>query len=252
MAGHFQAIGVDDVRAFMDHAIPLGDWHPMADGGRSMVWRDPSGASLAAWSNPENALVTAAPSFDASCRAPISEATVVEGFEPEFDATVIVQVLEDGEDAFPLPLQLEDVHHLLRGGTTTARELSLTAFFEEIVEVWESESAFGAHAAAEYEASGIPPLGGRSLIPTGLFFDRPHEQDEELPLPEPRALITGCVLSADTLVNSVTGNPFVHASIATAAVTLDCVVAPVDLEHELAPGMVVRAGCWLIGRLRES
>jgi hypothetical protein len=113
VAGHFQAIGVEDWRAFCDHAFDHGEWSHRPDDGETVVYRDKSGASIVVWTNAANEVVDVAPSFVAESRILAGDVGTYENPEHLFSSVVSVEVLDQGEMLYPLVTQLENVQDML-------------------------------------------------------------------------------------------------------------------------------------------
>jgi hypothetical protein len=103
MAGHFEAIGVADWRAFRDHAFDHGEWRRRPDGSDTISCRDESGATIVVWTNAANEVVYLAPSFDAQSRIPAGEVGVYQNPEYPFSSVVSVNVLRAARCSTPSP-----------------------------------------------------------------------------------------------------------------------------------------------------
>ena len=137
--------------------------------------------------------------------------------------------------AYPLAIELDDMHDgmLTDGRPPTA--LALTAFAETI-EAWSDEEHY-----TEAQSSGSSAhLGSQSLIPSGLF--RPDGTEHAVTA---HAIITGVVSEAERRTNHLTGQAFNWCRLSTYAMCVDVVA-----EHHTAqfvPGQVVQGSFWLVG-----
>jgi hypothetical protein len=251
VAGHFEAVGFegerDSIAQFMWLAVEAGTVRRHLDGGATNTWRDPSGASVVVHIDPDGAVACASPSFDATSRVPIGGGVLALDPDCRFCSPVLFEVVEDDELLYPLAVVLENIDEILDGNVDVpAGVLALTAFAEEIA-VWPDQRA--------YEDAGLSPtMASKSLIPSGLFFEeparrrlfrRPRRPESR---PNPRAIITGIVETAETVHNEATNTSFVHAKVDTYGATVDCVLSTRELTSELSAGNLVQGSFWLIGR----
>jgi hypothetical protein len=237
MASHFQVIGVEDFRAFMQHAYDHGEWQPLADGGRTVVYRDASGASVVVWTTPENEVADAAPSFAATSRIDVANPALYFDADQPFSSVASVEVFEDGETLYPLVTALENTQELFGDAAPDRAVLTVSAFAEEIA-VWPDPVAYAREETEEAK------LDVRSFVPAGMFVERAEDVTA-------RGLITGIVGEAALRRNEATGGEFVHAVVATHGMAIDCLFAREDVPDGLAGGMVVQGTFWLIGRLHR-
>jgi hypothetical protein len=233
VAGHYQSIGVEDIRPFIEHALKHGGSRSIGDGYETIVFRDSSGASMVMWAD-AGKFVDGAPSFAATLRIAVAEPSLYLNESDRFSSVAYVEVLEGGEMNFPLTTALENVHELFDRPETNFTALALTGFAEEI-SVWPSEAAYDA------VHTGQPQMASESFVPSGMFAESPQEISAH-------GFMTGIVEQVETRLNGVSGNAFVVALVRTYGMTLECVFAPQDAEN-IATGSVVQGTFWLMGRL---
>jgi hypothetical protein len=248
VAGHYACIGVpggeEEVFAFLNLAID------QSGGGREIVWRDPSGASVAIDTAADGELVCARPSFLGSSRLPVLVNGIGEDPECRFCSRLLVDVLdEEGELVYPLAVELEEIDAVMEAAPSDERRMLRVSAFADSIETWPSEEAY--IEAVSHEET---PFAARSLIPVG-FFKRPDRRGifgrRGEPMPEAQALLTGVVASYAERRNEATGHPFFSAEIETFGGRYDAVVAAEEAEG-LAVGAVVQLESWLIGSLEPS
>lgn len=115
------------------------------------------------------------------------------------------------------------------------------AAFAQHLSVHRSEAAY----QESQRAQGLSfPV--RSSIPSGLV----SPSGEAVNPPEPHALLSGVVLVAAALRNTITGDPFQWALVETVGGTVDVVIDPDLLTEPPVAGGVVSGWFWLSGRLR--
>ena len=248
MAGHYECIGVpgggDEVFAFLNLAIE------QSGGGREIVWRDPSGASVAIDTAADGEIVCARPSFLGSSRLPVLVNGIGEDPECRFCSRLFVDVLdEEGELVYPLAVELEEIDDVMEAMPQQERRtLRITAFADSI-ETWPSEEAYNQAVSGEEAA-----FAARSLIPVG-FFTEPERRGllrrRAEQVPEAHALLTGVVTSYAERRNETTGHRFLSAEIDTFGGRYDAVIAPEEAEG-LAVGAVAQLESWLIGSLEPT
>jgi hypothetical protein len=208
----------------------IRSWGPL---GNRIFWQDPaSGAGFAVFLE-DNKVVCAKPMFAARSRQSVRPTSMINdpGGCP-FCAVATVDVLENGEMAYPLAVELDDIHMGPLSSKSGLIELSISAF-GEAVEVWSSVEDYGA-AATEG-----PKFAAQSLIPSGLFVVPDGDQRVRA-----EAIITGIVADADRRVNAHTGTPFEWCQLDTYAATLDVVLE--NRSEALRTGQVVQGTFWLI------
>jgi hypothetical protein len=238
MGTHFGAIGLPAdgepfnraLMAFASNATTVGETPAAA----VIAHTDRSGARMSLTLRPDGAIQCMTPSFAGMSRVTVL-ADSFGDHECPYETPVIVEVLDDtGEMVHPLALQPEDVAVWQPSFTPGERvDLNVTAFAERI-DVFADEAA--------YRASGTP-MAVQSLIPSGMFA--PGGVSEQDWVVAPRALISGTVRSATTLVNGLTGLAFVHAVVDSYAMVVDIVIDPVDVDGPPATGSIVSGQFWL-------
>jgi len=237
MASHYSCVGLDvpDAAAFEGLVRELWEASTRSQGplGTRMLWHDSvSGACLAVYLDDED-VVCANPTFAGHSHVSVRPTAMVD--DPEgcsFCAVATVEILENDEMAYPLAVELDDIHMGPLSSNSGLIELSISAF-GEAVEVWSSVEEYGA-AATEG-----PKFAPQSLIPSGLFVAPDGDQRVRA-----KAIITGIVADAERRVNAHTGTPFEWCQLDTYAATLDVV-----LEHRsqaLRTGQVVQGTFWLV------
>jgi hypothetical protein len=121
-----------------------------------------------------------------------------------------------------------------------ATMLAQVAAFAQQVSVYESKERYDAAQAAQGLA-----FASQSFIPSGLLSPNGDAIDP----PEPHALFAGHVLEADERRNSLTGQPFWWALVATIGGSFDVVIDPDLLSDRPRAGNIVSGWFWLSGRL---
>lgn len=235
MPSHFDNIGLGVTEDFgrMITTLAAQAESEAGERGTRLLWSDPSGARLAAFVDDAGSIQCAKPSF--AGRSTVLARDASEAPDPEgcpFCAVTTVEVMEDGELAYPLAFEREDAHRALpiAGGPTP---LVVCAFAQDI-STWVDEDDYTARQdAAE------PRFAPRSLIPSGLF----SVSGEPEP-PQAMAIVTGVVDRGERRTNSYTGASFDWCQLDTYAATVDVVAAP--QPEPFAPGQVVQGDFWLI------
>jgi hypothetical protein len=253
VAGHYECIGVpggeEEVFAFLTVAIDHGAARDRDGGGREILWRDPSGASVAVDTAPDGEIVCARPSFLGSSRLPVLVNGIGEDPECRFCSRLFADVLdEDGEMVYPLAVELEEIDAVLEAVPKEERRTLRVTAFADSIETWPGEEAYN-EAVSDEEAR----FAARSLIPVG-FFTTPARRGllrRAEPVPAAHALLTGIVASFAERRNEATGHSFLSAELDTFGGRYDAVVASEEAE-ELGVGAVVQLECWLIGSLEPA
>jgi hypothetical protein len=252
VAGHYECIGVpggeEEVLAFLNSATEQG-LARNSGGGREIVWRDPSGASVAVNTAPDGELVCARPSFFGSSRLPVLVNGIGEDPECRYCSRLFVDVLdEDGEMVYPLAVELEEIDAVMEAPPSDERRALRVTAFADSIETRSSDDAYN-EAVSDDEA----PVAAQSLVPVG-FFTEPARRGlfgRVESIPEARALLTGIVGSVAERRNEATGHRFFWAEIDTFGGRYDVVIAAEEGEG-LAAGAVVQLDSWLIGALEPS
>ncbi len=207
-------------------------------GGTRLHWEDDSGAAFAMFVDERGSIVCGKPTFR---RGPnIAARPTVAIADPRgcpFCGIENVEVLQLGEMAYPLAIELDDWHLGPIDAASARPEMHATAFAETLT-VYADESGFADHRATE-----DLQMATKSLIPTGLFTGGSSPVTA-------RARFTGFVQSAATPTNSFTGIAFRTARVETFAMTID-VVAPLSADA-MAPGNVVQGDFWIVGSRPQS
>jgi hypothetical protein len=236
---HFNAVGFDasDREGFSSLVSSLAVMGDREDGslGTRLLWTDPSGAAIAVFVR-DMSIECAKPTFVARSRLlvrPVGATTDPRGCA--FCAISTVEVFDGDEMAYPLAIELDDIH---LGPLPVGDELVpiAVAAFAEAIEVWADIDAY-----SESTGSDSGRLAARSLIPSGMFG--PEGGDRPL---RAEAIITGVVTEAERKTNSQSARPFDWCQIETYAATIDLVSEA--RPEEFAPGQVVQGTFWLVGR----
>jgi hypothetical protein len=237
---HFSCIGLDvpDPASFGRVVAELAKVGDRSEGvlGTRLLWSDDSGAELAVFVRDEK-IECVKPTFSTPLRTLVRPIRMID--DPRggcaFCAIAEVEVLERGEFAYPLAIELDDIHLGPMPERDRPTEIALTAFAEHI-EVWLDLASF---KAADNR------FAARSLIPSGLFA--PDDVDRP---PRAEAIITGVVTAAERKTNGYSGRSYDWCQIETYAMTLDVVA---ELQPEpFAAGQTVQGTFWLVGRRADA
>ena len=240
---HFDAVGFDtsDREGFNEMVRSLAAMGEREDGsvGSRLLWADPSGAALAVFVR-NLSIECAKPTFASESRLLVRPAgTMTDPGGCAFCEIAMLEVLEGEEVAYPLAIELDDIH---LGPLPVGDELvpiALTAF-SEAIEVWSDLDAYN-----ESSGSDVGRLAAHSLIPSGMFGpdggDRPIRAE---------AIITGVVSAAERRTNYQSARPFDWCQVETYAATVDVVCEA--RSEPFAPGQVVQGTFWLIGRRLDT
>ena len=257
MPTHFEAVGFparDEgaLRELLGPALDSAAFVEHAD-GRSALYRDPSGATLTVHMDERGGLECCHPGYDGPFHARWRPLGVIADRQCRFCDLVYSELLDDeNEMIYPLALTVETL------GTDRAlipyaepSEVRFAGLWEE-GEAWPDEAAFDEAQETEWSDLTLPvevdvpiPVGfaSRSLIPSGTFgFDG-------APLSS-HVLAHGIVVSVEERTNELGKSPFRVVRLDTLGGVFDTCLAPGTAEREelLAPGAVVRATLWLVGR----
>jgi hypothetical protein len=243
MAGHMECIGIpagsaDELSTVIGRTMDQAAWEEMAGGGRMGLWRSSGGARMPAHVDKDGAIQCATPSFDGVSRLQVRPTAIVKDPDCPYCDLLHVEVLDsNGQMVYPLPLQIDDI------GMTRNRirfkepaELRIAAFAEEL-QLWPDEQAFEAS-----QKGAEPRFASRSLIPSGLFG----------PAPNPHALITGAVRSAEARTNEVSGAGFMALVVDTFGGTYDVVATAEQTQGVPRSGAIVQGNFWLVGRILKG
>jgi hypothetical protein len=268
VATHFDALGfpVRDEAQFQellstafDRASERGEVAEHAE-GRTATYRDPSGATLSIHVDRRNNFECCQPGLEGSFHARWRPMGVVPDKGCRFCDLLFADLLDDDDEMFyPFALTIETL------GTDRALipyeqpgEVRFAGLWEE-GEVWPDEESFSQAQEVEWGDVPAPPeldvptmrgFASRSLIPSGTFsFDGEPMSSH--------VLAHGFVSSVEERHNELGDAPFRVVRLDTLGGVFDTCLGPGTLEQEalLAPGTVVRAALWLVGRpltLREE
>ncbi len=248
MASHFDCIGLSaadpaELAQVLDLLARAGTSRPARDGGRTIVWRDPSGAGLVLRVGADGEVACATPTFASSTVARAIPRRIAKDPDCRFCDRLVADVLDEtGERVYPLAAQLEDIAEARPRIPFGQPVRAALAGFAEEVRTFPDEAAFD--AAQE----GGARLAAESLIPSGLFGpDGPPEGGETA-----HALITGRVEQAETRTNQATRRPFRVVRVRTYGATFDLVAAEEDLTAAPARGSILQGTFWLVGRIVDG
>lgn len=258
MPTHFEALGfpVRDETQFpellgaaLDRASDVVEH---AD-GRTVMYRDPSGATLSIHVDRRGGFECCQPGFEGSFHARWRPLGIVPDKVCRFCDLAYAELL-DGEDemVYPFALSVETLGE--QRALIPYEELGEVRFagLWEEGEVWPDEPSFSEAQKAEWSDVPAPPeldvptMGGfaaQSLIPSGTFSFEGEPMSSHV-------LAHGFVSSVEERHNELGNAPFRVVRLDTLGGVFDTCMAPGTLEREelLAPGAVVRATLWLVGR----
>jgi hypothetical protein len=204
-------------------------------GGSVFEWRDPSGAGLLVTTlTVDNIVKCVTPTFTAGSLV----TAVPTGFGADDDCRfcepLLADVLDDdGRLLTRLAVHLED-SAVTRRQVPLGRPITMAiAAFVDEARCWPDEGAY-----ERDQRQSRTPFASRSLVPVGLFGDRPR----------PHAIVTGIVSRTDVRDNETTSRPFRWLRVDTLGMSLETVSA-VDTLPDVEPGTVIQAVCWMVGRV---
>jgi hypothetical protein len=155
------------------------------------------------------------------------------GADPDcrFCEPLLLDVVDDdGRPVHSIAIQLED-SAITRPQVPVGQPLRLAvAGIVDRARAWSDEAAF-----ADAEDAAPTPFPVRSVVAVG-------------PNHRPYTMVTGVVHKAEERMNETTGRLFRWASVDTDGTSYELVAAPDVIDH-LEPGNVVRAMCWMVGRV---
>lgn len=219
--------------------------------GSTATYRDRSGALFTLHKNLEGGFHCGKPGFESRTRARWRPVHVVRDQECTFCDLVYAELLDDDDEmVYPFLLSVETI------GSDRAlipydepAEVRFAALCEE-GEVWADEATFDEAQKtmwADVEVpegleDEIPAFGGfslRSVISSGTFGPMSSH-----------IMAHGLAASVEEHWNELGGGLFRVVRLDTSGGVFDMCVAPGTLDREelLAPGAVVRATLWLVGR----
>ena len=167
---HFSAVGFDDsdreaFSALVKSLAVLGEREDGSLGSR-LLWADPSGAAIAVFVR-DMSIECVKPTFAASSRLLVRPmGATADPAGCAFCAINKVDVFDGDEMAYPLAIELDDIH---LGPLPVGDDLvpiAVTAFAEAI-EVWSDVDAY-----SESSGSDSGRLAARSLVPSGRSVPR--------------------------------------------------------------------------------
>jgi hypothetical protein len=237
---HFECIGIPFVDqpttgALLSKLAASGTSERRADGGRMIVWHDPSGATMVLNLDANGLIVCAKPSFDAVSRIKVA----THSFTPDADCRFCDRLLGDvlPEDSSPLPslyVELDDLG-TSRNQVPLGRSVwvAVTAFAERL-KVWRDQSEYDAS-----QRSDKIPFASECLLLIGGTFKPPQACVDMM----------ATVVTVETRRNTATGTNFVYAFVRTSGADLGVVAREIDLPDGLRPGNIVDGRFWLVGRV---
>ncbi len=186
----------------------------------------------------ENELVSAAPHFLGDSQPELGVFNyAVDEENAEGKLFAFIQPTEDLRDGLaPIVFRVPDFWLIDEMKFPFLSKVQLVAFAVNI-SIYANEGEF-------YEKTGKSTklkLGVQSLIPSGLFV----EGDEQ---PDPAAMFSGRILSAEKLTNEETGRKFYHL-IVESIEKIDVLAPEYAFEVEPKDGMIVSGDFILSGRL---
>lgn len=222
--------------------------------GVTATYRDPSGALFTLHKNPGGGFECGKPGFESRTRARWRPVHLVRNQECAFCDLVYAELLDDVDEmVYPFLLSVETIgadRALIPFGEPA--EVRFAGLWEK-GEVWANEADFEEaqkEAWADMEvpeelAGEITAFGGwssRSVISTGTFGEGAAQTSH--------VLAHGLVDSVEERRNELGGARFLVVRLDTSGGVFDTCLAPGTLQREeqVAPGAVVRAALWLVGR----
>jgi len=209
--------------------------------GRTVMYRDPSGATVTIHVNRRNSFECCQPGLEGSFHGRWRPQGIVPDKDCRFCDLVYAELLDDEDEMiYPFALSVETL------GAERALlpyeepgEVRFAGLWEE-GEIWPDEASFEKGQDAKWGDVGF---ASRSLIPSGTFSFEGEPMSS-------RVLAHGFVSSVEKRHNELGDAPFLVVRLDTLGGVFDTCMAPGTLEREelLAPGAVVRATLWLVGR----
>lgn len=268
MPNHFDALGFavrsdaelrELIATAFQRAADRGDEVAHAE-GRTVTYRDPSGATLTMHVDGRNNFQCCQPGFEGAFHTRWRPVGVMPDETCRYCDLVFADLIDDEDEMiYPFALAVETLgseRELIP--YTEPGEVRFTGLWEE-GELWPDEAEFENAQKAEWGDVPAPPeldvptmagWASRSLVPVGTFgFDgQPMSA---------HVLAHGFVASVEERDNELGNAPFRVVRLDTLGGVFDTCVAPGTLEREelLVPGAVARATLWLVGRpltLREE
>lgn len=140
---------------------------------------------------------------------------------------------------YPFSASLPDYDIVAGERTPPFRATLALAGFASSIEQWPDEATFAAEQRREKEGLAF---ASHSFVPTGLF-------GKNVGRARSHAVVTGRVTGSQTLTNAATGRHYVALRVETYGGELDVVAAQAQLTGLPEVDSIVRAHCWLSGRL---
>jgi hypothetical protein len=244
---HFQSIGFTLERPGFDSALqravnegesivaPHGDYHILHAGDGPELWVTMYRLGR------RRELAGANPHFAGASRIDVLVESLDRNEEFPLEGEAYVWVQPDPDDPehglYPFSVSLPDFDAMTETNRPPFRAcLALTGFAKELAS-WPDEDAYQAA-----EAGNDAPFAPASFVPLGLFGNA-------IGRTRSIALVTGRVTRATLRGNPVSERTFWHLCLETYGGEIDIVAPPHLLASAPPPGGIVRATCWLSGRL---
>jgi hypothetical protein len=247
MASHFSAIGfeagaVDDLQGLAETLARRAE-RVDTPKGHYLRWRGAGGEEVWLQLDADGTVVGMNPHFTGRSSVRVGLTAVVrrasETFmDGAFRAWADPPDDDAGRGAYPFIFDTPDFGAYANLELPALAEAQIAAFAHQ---VW----VFASPEAFRASQPGDAAVASWSFIPSGLFTADGAPVDP----PDALAMLTGHVLRAERLHNSLTGAPFSWALVETIGGTYDLTIAP-ELLPDLPPiGGVVSGTAWLSGRL---
>jgi hypothetical protein len=245
---HFQSIGFTLERPAFDAALqravhegesivaPRGDYHILHAGEGPELWVTMYRLGR------RRELAGANPHFAGSARLDVLVESLARNEEFPLEGEAYVWVQRDPDDSehglYPFSVSLPDFDVVAEAADELPfrRRLALTGFAKEL-HSWPDEHAYQAAEASEYVR-----WQAASFVPLGLFGDATGRARSI-------ALVNGRVIRATLRGNPLSERTFWHLCLKTYGGEIDIVAPPHMLASAPPVGGIVRATCWLSGRL---
>lgn len=246
----FSAIGFhvasgEDLAALASRVAERADTIDAA-GGQYLKWAPPSGEQLWLQVRRNGDALGMNPHFGgASAVRATLEARVTRESHSPLDGTFLAWANPPADGSlggeYPFAFDCPDAATLATLELPATMTLQIAAFAQQLT-VHASEAAYDQAQSAQ----GLS-FASRSFIPSGLIAP----SGEPVVPPESHALFTGHVLEASERRNTVTGEPFWWALVATLGGTYDVVIDPSLIGEPIVAGNVIAGWFWLSGRVRQ-
>jgi hypothetical protein len=237
MADHYACIGLRFADAEAWKATVMGTLVAKAEqqpgpSATRLWWSDASGACHAAY-GVDRQIVCAKPSFDGASRIRVRITGRTESDQRgcPMCEIALVEVLDGDTMAYPLGVELDDIHLGSLQPEGAVIDLTIAAF---------AESSRRWPDVATYEsAAPSPRFAAQSLIPSGLF-----SAGEVKRPPRPEAIVTGLVTKSERRANTLTGGQFDWVLLETYGGIYDMLLPAIGQPY--APGQVIQGTFWLV------